>query len=569
MTEGNMQQLQPAVNEDTERLKGRDAQRANFSAGQALAEAIRTTLGPKSMDKMLITLDGKIVVTNDGASILDRMDIDHPTAEMIVRVAETQEDATGDGTTTAIILTGELLKHAEDLIERGVHPTAITDGYHMAADHARETLQEVTIEIDPNDSDRLREIARTVITGKWDESNAQFLAGLAVEAVQAIERDGVVDRRHITRQAVASGGPRDSEVIDGLVIDMESSSTSMVSPEPAVPRRIEDATIGLIDDQLTIETATGTGTVSLDDHKQRQAFLEYEDQVYDEYVATIAGAGVDVVFCQKAIDEPIRYLLAREDILAVERTRKDELLKLKRATGAQHVGSVDHLTAADTGYAGLVERRSVGDRELAIITDCPDSEQVSLLLHGGTEHVTDEMKRILDDCLDALKLAVETQEVLPGGGATESMLAADLRDYATSVGGREQLAIEKFADALEAIPRILAENAGMDPIDSLVDLRTRQHESDRTAGLDVSNGEVRDMVAAGVLEPLATKQRAVTSAQEAATLIIRIDDIIAASPDRDAHEEEEEDHDSDTLHASTEGYPWAIGHPMSGHGHGQ
>lgn len=566
MTEGNMQQLRPAINEDTERLKGRDAQRATFSAGQALGEAIRTTFGPTSMDKMLISSDGKIVVTNDGASILDRMEIDHPTAEMIVRVAETQEDATGDGTTTAVILTCELLNHAEDLIKRGVHPTAITDGYHMAADHARETLQEAAIEIDANNSDRLREIARTVITGKWDDPNAQFLAGLAVEAVQAIERDRVVDRRHITRQAVTSGGPRDSEVIDGLVIDMESSSTTMVSPESAVPRRVKDATIGLIDDQLTIETATGTETVSLDDNKQRQALLEYEDQVYDEYVATIAGAGVDVVFCQKAIDEPIRYLLAQEDILAIERTRKDELLKLRRATGAHHVGSIDHLTTVDTGYAGLVERQSVGGRELAIITDCPDTEQVSLLLHGRTEHVTDEMKRILDDCLDALKLAVETQEVLPGGGATEAMLAANLRDYATSVGGREQLAIEKFADALEAIPRMLAENAGMDPIDSLVDLRTRQHESDRTAGLDVSNGEIRDMVAAGVLEPPAIKQRAVTSAQEAATLIIRIDDVIAASPDRDA--QEGEDHDSDTLHASTKGYPWAVGHPMGGHGHG-
>lgn len=567
MGRGSIHQLRPAVTEDAERLRGIDAQHANFSAGQALAETIRTTLGPMSMDKMLITSDGRIVVTNDGASILDRMDIDHPIAEMVVRVAETQEDATGDGTTTAVLLTGELLGNAADLIEQGLHPTTISDGYYLATERARETMRQATIGIDTDDSDRLQEIARTVITGKWEDPNARFLADLAVKAVKAIERDGIVDRRNITQQAIAGGGPRDSNVMDGLVIDMERSSTSMVSPDTAFPRRIEDATIALIDTQLAIETATGFGTVSLDDPEQRPALLEYEDQVYEEYVTTIVDTGADVVFCQKSIDDPIRYLLAREDILAVERTRKDELLKLGRATGAQHVGSVAHLTTTDTGYAGVVERRRVGDRELAIVTGGPDSKQVSLLLRGGTEHVNDEMKRILDDCLAALELAIERREVLPGGGATEVMLATDLRDYAVGVGGRAQLAVAAFADALEAIPRTLAENAGIDPIDSLVDLRTRQHEGDHTAGLDVFTGDVRDMVAAGVVEPLAIKQRAVTSAQEASNMILRIDDIIAASPDRNTDEEEHE-HDSDTVHTSVGGYPWAIGHSMGGHGHG-
>lgn len=568
MPESSIHRLRPAVNEDAERLVGRDAQRVNFSAGRALAEVIRTTLGPKSTDKMLINSDGKIVVTNDGGSILERIEIDHPAAKTVVRVAETQEDATGDGTTTAVILTGELLENAENLVEQGLHPTTITSGYRLAAERALETMQGAAIEFDADDSERLRDVARTVITGKWDESGAQFLAGLAVEAVRAIERLGTVDRRNVTRQSVPGGSYRDSEVVDGLVIDTESSSTSPVSPETALPRRIDDATIALVDDQLTIETATGLGTVSLDSPEQRQAFLEYEDQVYDEYVATIAGASADVVFCQKSIDEPIRYLLAREDVLAVERTRKDELLKLGRATGAQHVGSVDQLAATDTGYAGVVERRPVGDRELAIVADCQDSEQVSIVLRGGTKHVNDEMKRILDDCLDALKLVVETGEVLPGGGATWVTLAMDLREYAKGVGGREQLAIQAFADALEAIPRTLAANAGMNPVDSLVDLRTRQHEGDRTAGLDVLNGAVGDMVAAGVVEPLATKRRAVTSAQEAANVIIRIDDIIMASSDGDSGEAEDDEHGSDTLHAATGGYPWAIGHSMGGHGHG-
>lgn len=564
MTADNIHRLRPAVHEDVERIQGRDAQSVNFAAGQALSETIRTTLGPTSMDKMLVGDDGKVIVTNDGASILDRMDIDHPAAEMVVRVAETQEDATGDGTTTAVLLTGELLGNAEALIERGLHQTSITEGYQLAAGRALETLREAAVDIDAGDTDRLREVARTVVTGKWDETGAQFLADLAVEAVRAVERDGEVERKNITRQAVAGGSYRDSEVIDGLVINMESSSTTMVAPETAFPRRIEDATIALIDDQLTIETATGLGTVDLHSPEQRREFLEYEDRLYEEYVARIADAGADVVFCQKSIDEPVRYLLAREGILAVERTRKDELLKLGRATGARHVASVDQLTAADTGYAGTVERRAVGDGELAVVTDCRDSEQVSILLRGGTEHVNDEMKRILDDCLAAVELVVENGAVVPGGGATEVMLAAALRDHAEGVDGREQLAVEAFADALEAIPRILAENAGMDPVDSIVALRTRQHGGDGTAGIDVTNGDVGDMVAAGVLEPLAVKRRAITSAREAASLIVRIDDVIAASPDR-APDEEEHDHDSDTLHASTEGYPWAIGHPMGGH----
>ncbi|WP_248909859.1 thermosome subunit alpha [Halocatena marina] len=564
MGRGSIHQLYPAVNENAERLKGHDAQHTNFSAGQALAETIRTTLGPKSMDKMLISSDGQIVVTNDGASILDRMDINHPTAEMVVRVAETQEDATGDGTTTAVLLTGELLGNAADLIEQGLHPTTISDGYHVATERVHETLRRATIEIDTDNLDQLREIARTVITGKWEDPDAQFLADLAVKAVKAIEHDESIDRRNITHQAIAGSGPRDSNVVDGLVIDMDRSSTSLVSPDTAFPRRIADATIALIDAQLTIEAAT-FGTVSFDDPEQRPALLEYEDQIYDEYVTTIADAGADVVFCQKSIDDPIRYLLAREGILAVERTRKDELLKLGRTTGAQHVGSVAHLTTTDTGHAEMVERRRVGDRALAIVTGGSDSRQVSIVLRGGTEHVNDEMKRILDDCLSALELAIEHREVLPGGGASEVMLAADLRDYAASVGGRSQLAVTAFADSLEVIPRTLAENAGIDPIDSLIDLRTRQHEGDHTAGLDVLTGNVRDMVAAGVLEPPAIKQRAITSAQEASNIIIRIDDIIAASPDRNVDGEEHDhdhghEHDSDTVHASTGGYPWAIGH---------
>ncbi|RRJ29416.1 thermosome subunit alpha [Halocatena pleomorpha] len=558
-------QLLPAVNKDAERIHGADAQYANFSAGKALAETVQTTLGPKSLDKMLLTADGKLVVTNDGASILDRMDINHPIAEMVVDVAETQEDTAGDGTTTAVLLTGALLRNAADLIEQGLHPTTISDGYHLAAERACETLQQATIRIDANDPDQLQKIARTVITGKWDNPDARFLAGLAVRAVQAVECDGLIDRRNITQQTVAGGSCRDSEVIDGLVIDMERSSTSMVSPTTAFPRRIEDATIALIDSQLTVETVTGHGTVNFGDPEQRPALLEYEDRVYEECVTTIVDAGADVVFCQKSIDDPIRHFLARENVLAVERTRKDELRKLGRVTGAQHVGSIDHLSAADTGRARVVERRSAGDRELAIVTGGSDSKQVSLLLRGGTAHVVDEMKRILSDCIAVLELTIEHREVLPGGGAIEVMLATDLRDYAVGIEGQAQLAATAFADALEIIPRTLAKNAGMDPIDSLIDLRTRHHAGNHTAGLAVLTGDIQDMVAVGVLEPLTIKRRAITNAQEASNTIIRIDDIIVASADNDIDREHE--HGSNTVRTSTGGHPWAIGHSTDGHGH--
>lgn len=517
------------------------------------------------MDKMLISSEGTVIVTNDGASILDRMEIDHPAAEMVMEVAETQTDTTGDGTTTAVILTSELLGAAEALTEQGLHPTTIADGYRLAGERALATLESEAIEIDAHDPNRLQDVVQTVITGKWEGADARFLAEIAVKAVQAIKRNGTVDRRNITNQAVAGGGYRDSTVVDGLVIDLASSSTSVVSPETEVPRRIEDATVALVDDQLTIETVDGLGTVSLDTPEQRQALLDYEDEVYEEYVATIADAGADVVFCQKSIDDPIRYLLAREDIIAVERTRKDELIKLGRATGARYVGTVDQLTPMDTGHAGLVERRSIGDRELATVSECQDSKQVSILLRGGTEHINEEMKRVLDDCLDALSLAIETQVVLPGGGAAEVMLAEDLRKYAEGISGREQLAIEAFGDALETLPRTLAKNAGMDPIDALADIHRRQHDGNVTVGLDIQNGEIRDMISTGVLEPLAIKQHAVTNAAEAATMLVRVDDVIAAAPDTDTGEDKEQN--SETLHASTGGYPWSIGHSMGGHGH--
>lgn len=558
--------LLPAVEESVHRVEGRDAQSINISAGRALAEIVRTTLGPKGLDKMLVGSDGKVVVTNDGASILDRMDIDYPTARLVVTVATQQEERAGDGTTTAVVLTGELLAKAEELLERGVHPTTITEGYDRAAKRAIETLHRDAVRIDVDDPDRLREIARTVITGKWDAEATAFLAERAIEAVRSITDEGCVDFEKITRKTAAGGSVFDSSIVEGLIVDMESSSTDVVAPEPGLPSRIENATVALVDNQLTIETATGQGTVSLDSPNQLEEFKQYENDVYATQVEQIADSGAAVVFCQKSIDEPIRYLLADEGILAVERTRQDELHKLGRATGAHPVTTVDELTLGHTGSAGIVERREIGSHQFTFVKGCEDFDQVSLLLRGGTEHVVEETKRVIDDCFHVLKHAIEEEMVVPGGGAMEVHLAQELRGYASAVPRREQLAIEAFADAIETIPWTLAASAGFDPVDSLIELRARHHDGEVTAGLVLDTGDVDDMVARGVLEPLSVKQRAIHGAAEAANMILRVDDIITASTERIDGAEDEHDHGPGDLVGSPEGYPWAIGHSM-GHEH--
>ncbi|AZH24536.1 thermosome subunit alpha [Haloplanus aerogenes] len=545
-------------------VAGRDAQSANISAGQALAELLRTTLGPKGLDKMLVGTDGKVVVTNDGASMLDRLDIDQPIARVLADVASQQADRVGDGTTTAVVVAGELLAAAEDLLDRGLHPTTIMDGYHHAVQRAVETLENDALVIDASDPERLREVARTVITGKWDASATAFLAARAVETVQAIRDGQTVDFAKITRKTAPGGSVFDTQVFDGLLIDMAESSTDVVSPDPGPPRRIEDATVALVDDQLTIETVTGQGAVTVDSPAQLDAFRAYEDEVYASQVDRIAGVGADVVFCQKSIDDRVRYLLAAEGILAVERTRQDELHKLGRATGARPVASVDELTTAETGQAGVVEQQTAGPHRFTVVRDAEGFDQASLLVRGGTEHVVEEVKRLLDDCFHVLRLVVEEGRVVPGGGATEAHLARVLRDDAASVPRRDQLAIEAFADALDVIPRTLAETAGLDPVDTLLELRTRHHRGERRAGLALDTGTVTDVVDRGVVEPAAVKQRALRSAAEAANLVLRIDDVAAAaSPDGDGHGETDHAHGPGELVESTEGYPWAVGHSMS------
>jgi chaperonin GroEL (HSP60 family) len=544
---------------DRDRIDG--IQASNVRAGEQLAETVRTTLGPKGLDKLLLTSDGRMVVTNDGASILDHLEVEHPAAKLILEVAQQQDTRAGDGTTSAVLLAGELLGESGSLRERGIHPTKIIEGYHLAAAHIKEVLPELTVRTNLNDK-RLEDIAQTVITGKWDESGTAFLAERAVEAVRAIELDGRVGFEKITRKTIPGGSFYNSEVVEGLVIDMEESSTDIVSPDGQLPSTYTDANVALVDEELSIDEPTGVGAVEPDSYENFKAFREREDGIYQQYVDAIIDVGADIVFCQQSIDDPVRYRLAKAGILAVERTRRDELNKLARATGAQPV-TMDQLSPSTIGYATTVERRSVGTTELVVVSGFDEFDQVSLLFRGGTERIADETKRKLDDCLYALKLAIEDEALLPGGGAVEVALADELRSLSTTYSGREQLAIEAVADALETIPRTLAQSAGMDPIDTLIELRTRHEDGDTTAGLDLQRAEVTDMAAAGVLEPLYVKHQAITSAVEAVNLIVRIDNAVSVSGhDREGHGHEDHDHGPSDIVPSTEGYPWALGHSM-------
>lgn len=540
-----------------------DTWERNFEAGQALADIVRTTLGPKGLDKLLVTDEGKVVVTNDGASIIDRLDIDHPAARLVAEVAGTQESRAGDGTTSAIILAGELLGNARSLINEGVHPTKITQGYHLAVSRALETVDELTLPVDADDEEQLLDLARTVVTGKWDETATDFLAEKAVETVRTIEQDGRVGFERITRKTIPGKSFYDTEVIEGLVIDMEESSTAIVSPDEQSARRIPDATVALVDREMTVDKPQEAGTVTFDSYEGYDALREQEQEIYETYVDHITAVDADVVFCQQSIDDPIRSLLAGEDVLAVERTRRDELRKLARATGAQPVDRIEDLTAATVGRAPEVERRSLGPTAVTIVAGMDRYGHVSLLARGGTEHVAEETKRKLDDCFYVLKLAIEDEVVLPGGGAVETALARDLRKYAAEQAGKEQLAIERFADALEVIPRTLAASAGQNPIDVLVALRNAHAEGRHTVGIDVQNGNIGDVTTDGVLEPLPVKRQALTSAAEAAAMIVRVDDAIPVTFGEDEHEHEDDhDHGPGDLVHSTEGYPWAVGHSM-------
>ncbi|MCU4973686.1 thermosome subunit beta [Halobacteria archaeon AArc-m2/3/4] len=519
-----MQQGQPMIvmSEDSQRVKDQDAQDYNISAARAVAESVRSTLGPKGMDKMLVDSMGSVTITNDGVTILQEMDIDNPTAEMIIEVAETQEDEAGDGTTTAVSIAGELLKNAEELLEQDIHPTAIIKGFHMASEQAREEIENIAENIDTDDEELIRKTAETSMTGKGAEVNKEHLAQLIVDAIRGVtvenaEGENVVDLEFLNIETQTGRSVGESELLEGGIIDKDPAHDNM-------PSSVEDAKILLLNDPIEVEEADVDTEVNVTDPSQLQQFLDREEKQLKDKVQHIVDTGADVVFCQKGIDDLAQHYLAKEGILAVRRVKKSDLQFLAEVVSAPIVSDLESATEESLGF-GSVTR---DDEDDLFYVEGEDSHGVTLLLRGSTDHVVDELERGVNDALDVVAQTVSDGRVLAGGGAIEVELASRLRDYADSVSGREQLAVEAFADSLELVPRVLAENAGLDSIDTLVDLRAAHESGDQRAGLNVFSGDVEDTFEAGIVEPAHAKEQAVTSATEAANLVLKIDDIISA-----------------------------------------
>ncbi|AEA13040.1 thermosome [Thermoproteus uzoniensis 768-20] len=534
--------------EGTQRAFGKEAMRLNIMIARAVAEVLRTTLGPKGMDKMLIDSLGDITITNDGATILDEMDVQHPIAKLLVEISKSQEEEAGDGTTTAVVLAGALLDEAEKLLEKNIHPTVVVSGFKKALDVAVEHLRKVAVPVNRTDAEMLKKIATTAMGGKISETVKDYFADLAVKAIlQIAEQRGdrwVADLDNVQLVKKHGGSLLDTQLVYGIVVDKEVV-------HPAMPKRVVNAKIALLDAPLEVEKPEIDAEIRINDPTQMRAFLEEEETILKGYVDKLKAAGVNVLFTTKGIDDIAQYYLAKAGILAVRRVKRSDIEKLVRATGARLVTSIEDLSEADLGFAGLVEERRVGDEKMVFVEQCKNPKAVSILIRGGFERLVDEAERNLDDALSVVADVVEEPFILPAGGAPEVEAAKAVRAFATKIGGREQYAIEAFANALESIPKALAENAGLDAVDILTELRHKHEQADGWKyGLDVYQGKVVDMVSLGLIEPLSVKVNAFKVAVEAASMILRIDEIIAASKlekeEKKGEKKEEEESKSET-----------------------
>ncbi len=514
------------LKEGTQRTRGRDAQAANIMVAKAIAEAMRTSLGPRGMDKMLVDSFGDIVITNDGATILKEMDVEHPVAKMLVEVAKAQDEEVGDGTTTAVVVAGELLAKAEELIEKEIHPSLIIEGYKKAAAEALRILDEIGVPVNPQDKDYLVRIAKTSLSSKLVGEYAELLAKIAVEAVLKVARlengKWKVDLDDIKIEKKEGMSVVDTMLIEGIVLDKE-----VVHPD--MPKLVRNAKIALLDAPLEIEKTEFDAKLHIETPEQMRAFMEQEEKMLKEMVDKIAATGANVVFCQKGIDDLAQHFLARKGILAVRRIKKSDMEKLAKATGGRVISRIDDLTPEDLGKAQLVEERRVGEDKMVFVEGCENPRAVTILVRGGTQRIVDEAERSIKDAINVVKDILMEPKIVAGGGAIETELALRLRDYARTLPGKEQLAVEKFAEALEIVPIQLAENAGLDPVESVVTLRSRHKEGERWYGVDVLSNRLHDMMSLNVIDPVAVKKQVIKSAVEAASMVLKIDDIIAAS----------------------------------------
>ena len=521
----SQQQIQPIfiLPEGSQRTTGKDAQRNNIAAAKAVAETVRTTLGPKGMDKMLADSLGDVVVTNDGVTILKEMQVEHPAAKMIVEVAKTQEAEVGDGTTTVVVLAGEFLKNAERLLDDNIHPTVIAKGYRMAEEKAQLVLKNIAENISEKDTELLKNIAMTAMTGKGAEKSKELLSGLCVNAIKQVIENGYIDLNDVKVEKKPGEGVEKSELIFGIVLDKERVHSGM-------PRIVKNAKIALLDAALEIKNPETDTKVQISDPSQLQAFLDQEEKILKKMVEKIVNSGANVVVCQKGIDDLVQHFLAKNNIYAVRRVKKSDMDRLAKAVNGRVVNNINDLSKDDIGNAGIVEALKIGEEEMTYIRECKNAKAVTLLVRGSTEHVVDETERAVMDALGGIATSLKDGKVVAGAGAAEVEVARNLRVFANTLMGKEQLAVLAYADAIEIIPRTLAENAGLDPVDLLTDLKSKHEiKNGKWQGIDVFNGKVIDVWKAGIVEPLKIKTQAIKSATEVAEMILRIDDVIAAT----------------------------------------
>jgi thermosome len=514
------------LREGSDRSRGGAAQRSNIMAAKIVAETVKSALGPKGMDKMLVDSMGDVTITSDGRTILDEMDVQHPAAKMMVEVAKTQDEEVGDGTTTSVIVAGELLGKAEDLIGKNVHPTIIVEGYNKAAEKALETLENIAIPVNPTDKEFLKKVAEVAMASKLVSESREELAEIAVEAILHVARKlgdkYNVDLDDIMVEKKRGESVTDTKLIEGLVLDKEAVHSGM-------PKRVEKAKIALLESALEIKKTEFDAKINIDNPEQIDSFLREEENMLKEMVKKIVATGANVVVCQKGIDDMVQHFLARKGILAVRRAKKSDMEKLGKATGGKVVTNLEELTEGDLGYAGLVEERKIGDDKMIFIEGCKDPRSVAILIRGGTERFVDEVERSVHDALCVVRDVVQEPKIVAGGGSPEMEIARALKDYAQSLPGREQLAVQRFSEAIQIVPLTLGENAGLDPIDISSELTARHEKGEKWAGVDVFEGKIRDMKQLKVYEPLAVKKQIIKSATEAATMILRIDDVISSA----------------------------------------
>ncbi len=514
------------LKEGTSRSRGKEAQRNNIMAARVIGEVLKTTLGPRGMDKMLIDSLGDITITNDGATILKEIDVEHPAAKMMIEIAKTQDDMVGDGTTSAVVLASELLKKAEELLDQNIHPTMLVAGYRKAAQKAIEIIAKNAVTIDVKDQKTMMKVALTSMGSKAIGGAKEHFAEIAIEAVkQVTEKHGdkiIADIDNIQMVKKTGKSLIDTQLVRGIIIDKEVVN-------PGMSKSKENAKIALLDMALEIEKTEISAEIRIHEPNQMKAFLDQEDNTLKEMVTKIKASGADIIFCQKGIDDMVQHFLTKEGIMAARRVKESDMEKLARATGGRIASNLNDLKTTDLGFAGLVEERKIGDDKMIFVEKCKDPHSVAILIRAGLERMVDEAERVLTDALSVISDVTENNKIVAGGGAIEIEISKELRNYSTKVGGRQQLAVEAFADAVEVIPRTLAENGGLEAIDILIELRQVHDKQDgKFIGINVFTGKLQNSIESGVIEPIVVKEQAIKSAAESAAMILRVDDVITA-----------------------------------------